>query len=636
MTLEQYMEMFLTESREHLELLNDSLLKLEKDTQDKAALDDIFRSMHTIKGMAATMGFEKISTVSHRAEDLMDNVRKGKTAADDELLDLLFRSFDALEGLLDRVESKGDDNIDVSSIIEELSSYEGGKPAKRAAKPKKKTTKKHKKGTWVHVTLDEACQLKSVRAFVVLKTLREEIGNVIDTEPSEEEIQKGNFGSDFKVLLQTEEEETKIKEYVLETPEVSKVEVQSSDEEKAPPADAEEEEEEAPKPTEKKQQPTSLQSIRVNIDRLDSVVNLVGELIINKARLEELSKTHDIPEFTDTIALNQRLMGELQYEIMQMRMVPIEQIFKRFPRTIRDLSKEQGKVVNFIMEGGDIEVDRTILEKIAEPMLHLIRNSVDHGIETPEERKKHGKSKSGLLKIKAARERDHVAVSVEDDGKGIDVEEVKNTAIKKGVIEEKEAEAMSDSDLLNLTFNPGFTLAKEVSKVSGRGVGMDVVKSEIEAIGGSVNLDSEVGKGIKVLLKLPLTLAIIQALLVELAGERYAIPLSNINRIVDVESKDIKSIKNQKVINIFDEVIPLVRLHGVDSERSTFTIVIVERGIKKIGLIVDELIAQREVVIKALDPIFADVKGISGATILGDGKVALILDTATLINQEMT
>ena len=635
MTLEQYMEMFLTESREHLELLNDSLLKLEKDTRDKAALDDIFRSMHTIKGMAATMGFEKISAVSHRAEDLMDNVRKGKTAADDELLDLLFRSFDALEGLLDRVESKGDDNIDVSSIIEELSSYEGAKPTKKPSKPKKKTTKKHKKGTWVHVTLDEACQLKSVRAFVVLKTLREEIGNVIDTEPSEEKIQNGEFDNDFRVLVQTKEEETKIKERILETPEVSKVEVQSSDEEKVPDS-KEEEKEKVKKPTEKKGQATSLQSIRVNVDRLDAVVNLVGELIINKARLEEISKTHDIPEFTDTIALNQRLMGELQYEIMQMRMVPIEQIFKRFPRTIRDLSKEQGKVVNFIMEGGDIEVDRTILEKIAEPLLHLIRNSIDHGIETPEERKKHGKSKSGLLKIKATRERDHVALSVEDDGKGIDVEKVKSVAIKKGVIEEKEAEAMSDSDLLNLTFNPGFTLAKEVSKVSGRGVGMDVVKSEIEAIGGSVNLDSEVGKGIKVLLKLPLTLAIIQALLVELGGERYAVPLSNINRIVDVKSKDIKSIKNQKVIKIFDEVIPLVRLHEVDPERSTFTIVIVERGTKKTGLIVDELISQREIVIKALDPIFSDVKGVSGATILGDGKVALILDTATLINQEMT
>ncbi|MBU2560498.1 Hpt domain-containing protein, partial [archaeon] len=339
MTLEQYLEMFLTESREHLESLNDSLLKLEKDTDDKAALDDIFRSMHTIKGMAGTMGFEKISTVSHKAEDLMDKVRKGKTDADSELLDLLFRSFDALEGLLDMVESEGNENIDVSSIIEELSSYEGGGPAKEeASKPeKKKPVKAPEKGSWVHVTLDKSCQLPSVRAFVILRTLREEIGNIIDTEPSEEEIQKGNFGSDFRVLVQTDEKESKIKECVLETPEVSHVEIQPLDEEA---------EETAKKPEGKKrQETTSLQSIRVNIDRLDSVVNLVGELIINKARLEEISKTHQIPEFADTIALNQRLMGELQYEIMQMRMVPIEQIFKRFPRTIRDLSKEQGKVV---------------------------------------------------------------------------------------------------------------------------------------------------------------------------------------------------------------------------------------------------------------------------------------------------
>ncbi|MBU2559748.1 chemotaxis protein CheW, partial [archaeon] len=283
----------------------------------------------------------------------------------------------------------------------------------------------------------------------------------------------------------------------------------------------------------------------------------------------------------------------------------------------------------------DIEVDRTILEKIAEPMLHLIRNSIDHGIETPEERKKQGKSKSGLLKIKATRERDHVALTVEDDGKGIDVQKVKNSAIKKGVIEAKEAESMPDSEILNLTFRPGFSLAEKVSKVSGRGVGMDVVKSEIEAIGGSVNLKSELGRGIKVLLKLPLTLAIIQALLVEMGGERFAIPLANINRIVDVKSEDIKSIKNQEVIKIFEEVIPLLRIHGVDSERPTFTIVIVERGTKKVGLVVDELIVQREIVIKALDPIFANVKGVSGATILGDGKVALILDTTALINREI-
>jgi two-component system chemotaxis sensor kinase CheA len=446
-------------------------------------------------------------------------------------------------------------------------------------------------------------------------------------------MQSEDFGNDFKVLVETKEEESKIKDLIQDIPEVSEVEILSIDKEKVQLAD--EKEVQPAKPKRKKQRPSSLQSIRVNIDRLDTIVNLVGELIINKSRLEEISKTHYIPEFAETVDLNERLMGELQYEIMQMRMVPIEQIFNRFPRTIRDLSREQGKGVTFIMEGGDIEVDRTILEKIAEPMLHLIRNSIDHGIETPEERKKHGKSETGLLKIKASRERDHVAISIEDDGKGIDTDKVKKAAIKRGVIEKSDAEKMSETELLNLIFMPGFSTAEKVSKVSGRGVGMDVVKSEIEAVGGSVIIKSEMGKGTEVLLKLPLTLAIIQALLVRLGEERYAIPLANINMIVDVESKDIKSIKNQEVIKIYEEVIPIVRLHEVDPERSTFIVVIIERGIKKVGLIVDDLVVQREIVIKALDPIFSDVRGVSGATILGDGKVALILDTATLINPEM-
>jgi two-component system chemotaxis sensor kinase CheA len=630
------MEMFLTECREHLENLNNSLLEFEKDTTNKAAVDDIFRSMHTVKGMAATMGFDKINAVSHEAENLMDNVRKGKTAADENLVDILFRSFDALESLLDGIEKGGkEEDIDVSSIIEELSGYKGGKPQKSKKKKKKKAPKVEDGQPWINITLDEACQLKSVRAFIILKTIRDEVGNVLDTDPSEDEIKGDEIENEFKVKIETEADEAEIIDFIKGMPEVSNVEALHAEEGKTPAPEEEVKEVKVPKPTRKKQQVTTLQSIRVNLDRLDSVVNLVGELIINKSRLEEISKSHAIPDFAETVALNQRLMGELQYEIMQMRMVPIEQIYNRFPRTVRDLSKGQGKVVNFIMEGGDIEVDRTILEKISEPLLHLIRNSIDHAIETPQERKKQGKSKSGLLKIMASRERDHVALKIEDDGKGIDAEKVKKSAIEKGVIEAKEAEDMQDSDILRLIFMPGFSTVEKVSKVSGRGVGMDVVKSEIDGIGGSVNIESEVGKGTTVMLKLPLTLAIIQALLVELGGERYAIPLSNINRIVDVSVKDVKSIKNNEVIKIFEEVIPLVKLHDIEPDRSIYTVVIIERGIKKVGLIVDDLVVQREIVIKALDPMFSDVKGVSGATILGDGKVALILDTASLVNQEM-
>lgn len=575
------MELFLTESREHLENLNNSLLRLEKDTGDKAALDEIFRSMHTIKGMAATMGFERMSTLSHKAEDLLDSVRKGKIAADDALVGLLFKSFDVLEGLLDRIESKGDDNVDVSSLIEELSGYEGYKPA--AA---------HKKRSWVHVTLAEGCQFKAARAFVIFRSL-EEIGDVIDSIPKAADIEDEAFDRDFKVLIETGEEVPRIRDLIQCITDVEKAEVLSADKAGVPAVEA----------VREKQHSSGLQSVRVNIERLDSIMNLVGELIINKARLEDISKSHQIPEFDEAVALNQQLMEELQYEVMQMRMVPIEQILNRFPRTVRDLSKEQGKEVNFVIEGGEIEVDRTILEEISEPLLHLIRNSIDHGIETPDERKKLGKPKVGLLKIKASREKGYIVIYIEDDGKGIDIDKVRETAVKNGVFEKAEANKMSDSEILDLIFMPAFSTAEKVSKVSGRGVGMDIVKSKIGAIGGSVSVDSEVGKGTKVLLKLPITLAIIQAMLVGLDKEIYAIPLSNINRIVNVKSKDIKSIKNQEVIRVSEEIIPLVKLPGVDMERSTLSVVIVEHGMKKAGLVVDSLMTQREIVIKALDTI---------------------------------
>lgn len=607
MDVKQYMELFLTESREHLENLNNSLLNLEKNKDDKAALDEIFRSMHTIKGMAATMGFNTISTLSHRTEDLMDKVRKGKISADDVLIDCLFKSFDVLEEMLNKVEDDGNDEIDLSSLLEELLNFQGEKPA-----PSKQKLNLH----WVHVTLEKGCQLKSARAFAVFKSLGD-MGTVIDSVPSVSGIKNEDFDLEFKVLIETEEKEPKIKKVIRGLQEIDKVEFSRGDEEKTEIKD--------------KQRTSSLQSVRINIERLDSTVNLVGELIINKARLEDISKAQDIPDLTEAVASNQRLMAQLQYEIMQMRMVPMEQIFNRFPRTVRDISKKIGKEINFVMEGSEIEVDRTALEEIAEPMLHLIRNSVDHGIEMPDERKKLGKKKAGLLKIKAVREKGHINICIEDDGRGINPDAIKEAAIKKGLIEREETLKMTESDVFNLMFLAGLSTAEKVSEVSGRGVGMDVVKSKIEAIGGSVLVSSEVGKGTKVIISLPLTLAIIQAMLVKLGGETYAIPLSNISRIIGITSKEIKSIKGSEVINLFGEIIPLVRLHGTDQDRSTFSVVIVERGMKKAGLVVDSLMEQREIVIKSLDETLSDVKGISGATILGDGKVILILDTASIV-----
>ncbi len=611
-----YLELFLSESKEHLDNLNNALLELEKDTANREALNEIFRSMHTVKGMANSMGFEKIGKLTHEVEDVLDDMRKGDAEVHPDIVDILFKSFDLLEELIEKVAKGAGEDTDISGVLDNLAEYRAGESRAKAEEVKKLSEYK------VSVLLNEDCQMKSARVFLVFKTLKK-MGEIRGSKPSLEQLEDEDFEYQFDVFLATHEDKGKIADSIASLPEVAGVDVSPLGEEL--------------KKEGARFKGTGLQSVRVNIERLDSMLNLVGELIINKARLDEIKKAHDVPYLDEALSHNERLTNELQYEVMQIRMVPVEQIFNRFPRVVRDLAKEQGKEVDFVIEGKEIELDRTVLDEIVDPMLHLLRNAVDHGFESPSEREKMGKPRKGKLRITASRERDHVVICVEDDGKGIDLEKVKKVAVKRGVLKEEDASQLSDEEALMLIFEAGFSTAEEVTSISGRGVGMDVVKSKIEPLGGSVSIESELGKGSRVVVELPITLAIIQAMLVDIGKEVYAIPMGNVNRIVDVVPKDIKSIKNQEVVKLYNEVIPLVRnLYNVsmqEKDRESLSVVIIERGIRKAGLVVDRVLSQQEIVIKSLGTALGEVRGFSGATILGDGRVALILDTASIFEQ---
>ena len=377
-------------------------------------------------------------------------------------------------------------------------------------------------------------------------------------------------------------------------------------------------------------------SIRIGIQNLENLMNLVGELVINKSRLVQIGRTYALHDLNDALGQIDRLTTELQDEVLKMRMVPTRYIFNRFPRMVRDLAMAEGKEVDFIVTGWDIELDRTVLDEISEPLVHLLRNAIDHGIEKPEDREATKKSRIGTIKLTASREKNYVTISVEDDGKGVDDDIIKRKAVEKGLMDQKKAQALTHEECVGLLFTPGFSTAQKVTAVSGRGVGMDIVKTKTESLGGRAEMTSEKGHGSKTVLTLPLTMAIIRALLIRVGEETYALPISMVLETGRFKRSKLKTVHGREVIVLRDEVVPLVKLwevFGIEKvlEEEDLTVVFVERGDKKLGLVVDYLIGQQEIVIKPLGKVFQNVKGVAGATILGDGRVALILDIATLV-----
>lgn len=659
MDYKEYLPIFLDESRENLVRLNKLLLELEKTPENKELLNEIFRIAHTIKGMSATMGYNDMATLTHRMENILDDLRKGKVKADRSIIDLLFFSFDALDKTLELISTSGTDESPIikeaierfnkRDIATETISTEGEKTTDISLNQYDmvvigEATEKGYDTYKVYVKLKEGTVLKSVRAYMVFKTL-EEKGEIISSNPSVTDLENENFGLDFTLVVVTKSTAEDIKKNILNIAEIDNVEVTpiTMKRETVPQVTVQKEEEikktpEKPqeKITEKPQEKQDVrglskmgQTIRIDVERLDELMNLVGELVIQRTRLAQIK---ELGNTTDELA---RITNELQNLVMKVRMVPIEQVFNRFPRMVRDLSLELNKKVRLEIYGAETELDKTVVDAMGDPLMHLLRNAIDHGIEPPEERIKLGKPEEGLVKLSAYHEGNNIYIEVEDDGSGINIEKVRKRAIERGIITEDSANRMTEEDLYNLLFLPGFSTSEKATDVSGRGVGMDVVKKRVEELNGSVRLESKPGKGTRVIIRLPLTLAIIQSLLVKTSDEIYAIPLSNIEEIVKLSETEIETIKGREILYSRGRVIPLYRLSqvlGLKRINKCNFAVIIRTGGKQLAIAVDELIGEEEIVIKSIDRMVNLNRNFVGATILGNGKVALILDVNTLAN----
>ncbi|EHL19981.1 hypothetical protein HMPREF9628_00978 [Peptoanaerobacter stomatis] len=692
MDFDQYIDIFLDESKDHLQNLNEALLRLEEDPENLDTVNEIFRMAHTLKGMSATMGFEIIAKLTHKMENILDGIRSHKFTLNRDMIDILFEGLDILEGQVKTIESDGkEQQIDISDIINRLDILEkGGSLAGGVSEPSNSVTKESeavskssglsfeiskedKDALYVSskemlkdgynlykidVDLEESSMLKSARAFIVFKNL-EEAGEVIYSHPSSDDIEKESFEGHFTILLLTHETLDEIRSSIEGVSEVEKVSVDNFDIELLNSEKEEEKsEEKQEQPKEAVQAPQAQQpkkeepkktaqaaksqtdkkaksgkTIRVDIDRLDNLMNLVSELIIVKTRLEDNEIFSKRQNMTEAIEYLERITTSLHDAVTKVRMVPIERVFNRFPRMVRDLSKDLNKEINLIMAGEETEVDRTVIDEIGDPLVHLLRNSADHGIESPGDRIAKGKPEVGTVRLVAYQDGNTVVIEVTDDGAGINTEKVKQKAIERGILTQSQADELEINKAAELIFAAGFSTADKISDVSGRGVGLDVVKTKIESLSGTVEVRTEKDKGSAFIIRLPLTLAIIQALLVIVGNEKYAIPLNNIKEITNIDTVDIRNIEDKEIILYRGVPLELKRMSEVldcenqERKEGNVTVVIVRKGEKDLGLIIDSLIGQQEIVIKSLGPYLSFVKLIAGATILGNGGVALIIDT---------
>lgn len=684
MDTSQYMSMFLEESLDNLQTLNESLLELEQNPEDVDKVNEIFRVAHTIKGMAATMGFNDLAELTHKMEDVLSEFREGELRVTQDVVTVLFDCLDTLEKMVDLVQEGSDEKVDIESIMAKLAyikengnKNQQGNVIEESNSAEVKIShndsigldlneydisvikQAHEKGfnaVEIKVTLSENTLLKSARAFLIVKDL-EDNGEILKSVPSTQDIENEEFDLELKFVLITKNtvdeilsivngisEVVKVEASAIEIEETKTVEVEKVEEVK--PKEVEEKAEEskkiekvaeapkkaaAKKPQPKKEVKKAHQSVRVDLERIDNLMNMVSELVIYRTRLEQIVTTHKSQELNETLEQVGRTTSDLQDLVMKIRMLPLDTVFNRFPRMIRDVSVELNKEINFIIEGADTELDRTVIDEIGEPLIHLLRNAADHGIESKEERIAAGKSPVGTIRLVAYQEGTKALIKVIDDGSGINVEKVRAKAEQKGI----NTEGLSESDIKNLIFAQGFSTNEVVTDLSGRGVGMDVVKTKISALGGTVDVISEEGKGSTFIIKLPLTLQIIQALLVKVGEETLAISLGFIDRVIDYKEENIKKSNGKEVIVYREDVIPLVRLNeSLDIESSKTDkkfVIIVNVGDKTIGLLVDALCGQQEIVIKPLGKTLKGLDQYIGATILGNGLVTLILDIGALL-----
>lgn len=659
----QYINLFVEEGKEHLQNMNDALLALEKDTGNESLVNEIFRVAHTLKGMAGTMGFTNMANLTHEMENVLDGIRNKEIVLTEDVIDIIFECFDVLDESVNQIASSGEESKeDFTGLVERLRSISKGNGKEddlRTSTSKlapyideyviniiKKAEAEGLDAYNIEIRLSPNCMLKSARAFIVVNTL-ETMGEIIHSNPSIEDIEDEKFDLTFSLIFISKEEEKKIKDSLnsiseLENINITPIKETDVNDKEIGFLEEDNKSKDASNIVEKngtrhfERQNKVGKTVRVDIDRLDNLMNLVSELIIIKTRMDELSDISNKENMTEAIEYLERITTSLHDAVMKVRMVPIERVFNRFPRMVRDLSKELNKEINLQMYGEETEVDRTVIDEIGDPLIHIIRNSIDHGIETPEERVKLNKPKEGNVILKAYPDGNNVVIEVVDDGRGIDAAKVRKKAVEKDLISLEESETLSEDDIISLLFQPGFSTSDEVSDVSGRGVGLDVVKSKIESINGSIEIETQQNIGTKFIIRIPLTLAIIQALLIKLKEEIYAIPLSSITEIISLPKDNIRNVQGQDIILYRGKTIPLIRLHQVmgldfDDSGDEYLVVVVRKGEKQAALLVEELIGQQEIVIKPLGKYLSNIRYLSGATILGNGNVSLILDINSLI-----
>ncbi|PYI50387.1 chemotaxis protein CheA [Paenibacillus flagellatus] len=679
MEMNQYLSMFIDESREHLQALNDNMLKLEASPEDIGIVQTIFRSAHTLKGMSATMGFEDLASLTHEMENVLDLVRNHKLAMNPFIFDAIFKSLDSLEAMVEDIINGGTGKADVSAIVATLKSivsgdYEkggaaAGQPASSSAGAAEldefqfsilmQSLESGHQVYYLKVSVQDTCVLKAARAYMVFDVL-EQNGEVVQSTPSVEDIEKEKFDKSFTVYYLSQLSAEELEKRAGSISEIEYVEVEKLDAdslkrkmepkpaasaqaaaakaEAAPAAAAPAKAESAaPKPA-AGGAPVASRTIRVDIERLDVLMNLFSELLIDRVRLEQLASEVRRNDLTETVEHMARVSSDLQNIVLKLRMVPVDTVFNRFPRMVRDLAKSLDKKVDLIVTGAETELDRTVIDEIGDPLVHLLRNSVDHGVETIPDRIAAGKPETGTVHLRAFHSGNHVFIEIEDDGKGINRDKVLGTALKKGVVTQEQAKTLTDEEVYMLLFASGFSTAEVISDISGRGVGLDVVKTKIESLGGRVQVESKLGIGTKFSVQLPLTLSIISAMLVRLGAEKYAIPLSSIVETSVIRKESVRWVQGNPMMDFRGGIIPLVSLSKLfdvpgysEADEDETEIVVIKKGDKLAAIMIDEFIGQQEIVLKSLGKYLTNLFAVSGATILGDGQVALIVDTNALI-----
>ena len=670
-----YLDVFIDESREHLDVLYKQLLELENHPTEMSIIEEIFRAAHTLKGMAATMGYENLANLTHKLENIFDGIRDEKIQVSTEMMDVLFESVDDLNEMVEDISGGGNGSKEISKIVESLDEIEQGKnstesnahltkDAHTMAKSEntlrsikeldefelsilKESENREFINYEITVQLNEDCLLKGARTLMVFNVL-ERMGEVIKAEPPVHELEEENFDSTFTVIFVSKLDENGMRDMVLTVSEIDKVTIQpfsiqncekENEQEGSNNSNLSRNDNNKEKEIMKRTNRAASKTIRVRIDRLNTLMNLFEELVIDRGRLEQISQEFEHQDLQETVDRMSRISGDLQNVILTMRMVPIDQVFSRFPSMIRSLSRELHKKININIVGADTELDRTVIDEIGDPLIHLLRNAVDHGVETPDFRQTRGKPEEGTIRLEAYHSGNHVIIEIADDGGGINKKAVLNKALQNEIITEQEVRNLSDQEVNELILASGFSTAETVSDISGRGVGLDVVKNTIESLGGSIAIESEFGKGTIFTVQLPLTLSIISVMLVDVEKEKYAIPLSSIIETAIMKKSDVFSARNKQVIDFRGKIVPLVFLKDLFSvplendkaDAEYLSIVVVKKGERLAGLVVDSFIGQQEIVLKSLGDYLSNVFAISGATILGDGQVALIVDSDVLI-----